>query len=242
MKHGHASILDHYRRLLFFALHRFEGDNYRHMSEYFAGILISEIEEFAPMEGKRVLDVGGADGVFCEVLSRQRQCRATNLDPSPREIVWPDTVIARADRIPFDDNTFDFVICRGVLEHIPLDQQQLSVNEIHRVTRPGGLCHITIPPWYNPHAGHQLKPFHVLPFRVAKFLRKLIFRKSIPGGSYADVGLYPVTFRRMSRLIRSSGFAVLATRDTHLRLHFLTQLPLVRELAVPAASFILRKP
>ena len=241
MTQPQAGILDHYRKLLFFALHRFEGDNYRLMGEYFTGVLIAEIEQFASLAGKRVLDVGGASGVFCKELSRRRQCRAVNLDPKPGDAVWPDTVVASAERIPFEDDAFDVVLCRGVLEHVPLADQQASVNEMHRVVRPGGICYITIPPWYNPHAGHRLKPFHVLPFGAAKFLRRAIFGTTVQAASYAEMGYYPVTFRRMARLIRASGLQVLATRDTHLRVHFLTHIPLVREVAVPAVSFILRK-
>ncbi|HUS92788.1 MAG TPA: class I SAM-dependent methyltransferase [Phycisphaerae bacterium] len=242
MDKSRVSILGHYRKLWYFTFNRFKGETYREMREYFTGVLIGEIEEFAPMQGRRVLDVGGAKGEFCKALSEQRGCDAVNLDPDPGGYVWPQTVVGRADSIPFGDNTFDFVICRGVLEHIPTEAQLSSLEDMHRVTKPGGICHVTIPPWYNPHAGHRLKPFHLLPFPAAKRLRKLVFPGSqIRGNSYEEAGLFPVTFRRMRELIASVDFDLLATRDTHLRLHFLTRLPGVREVAVPAVSFILRK-
>jgi len=239
-------LLNHYRKLWFFNFNRFKSNNYQLMREYFAEILIMDVERFMPLQDKKVLDVGGATGTFCRTISRKRSCRAINLDPhavkyNPGEPVWPQTTVGFADNIPYDDNEFDLVICRGVLEHIPVEKQQKSVNEMYRVTKVGGICYILIPPWYNPHAGHRLKPFHVLPFKVAKYLRQLFFRKKIDASSLAELGLYPITFRRMLDMISASGFRLLTTRDSHFRLHVLTRIPLIREIMVPAAAFILTK-
>lgn len=235
------SLIQHYRRLWFFNFRRFDGDNYRRMREYFASVLIDEVESFMPLAGKQVLDVGGAQGEFCRVLSDERGCHAVNLDPAPHGSSWPDTLVGCADEMPFAAGRFDLVICRGVLEHVPTLRQQRSVDEMYRVTKPGGLCYVMIPPWFNPHAGHQLKPFHVLPFRAAKRFRQWVFRTPIEAASLEELGLYPITVRRMLRLIRASGFRCLAVRDTHLRLHLLARLPVLRELLVPAVSFVLTK-
>jgi len=211
------------------------------MREYFAGIFISEIEEFIPLYEKKVLDVGGAKGEFCKVISKERECEAVNLDPDPGNFLWPRTIKGCADNLPFSENEFDLVICRGVLEHIPPGRQQRSVGEMYRVVKRDGFCYIIIPPWYNLHAGHGLKPFHYFPFKVAKFLRELFFSRKITANSYEESNLYPITFRRMLEMIMASGFKLLATRDTHLRLHFLTRIPIIREIAVPSAVFILTK-
>jgi len=45
--------------------------------------------------------------------------------------------------LEFEDNTFDFVICNHVLEHIPDDQKAMS--EIFRVLNTGGKAIITVP-------------------------------------------------------------------------------------------------
>jgi SAM-dependent methyltransferase len=241
MKTDKINLFDHYRKLLFYTFNRFKGNNYSLMSEYFAQILITEIEEFMPLENKKVLDVGGAKGEFCKVIATKRKCDAINLDPYPGEYVWPKTQIGFADNIPFDNNKFDLVICRGVLEHIPTKKQQQCVNEMYRVTKTGGICYLMIPPWYNPHAGHSLKPFHTLPFKLARFLRQLIFRNRINADSLEEMGLYPVTFKSMLQMILTSGFEVISTKDTHFKLHFLTKIPVIREIGVPAVAFILTK-
>ena len=242
------NLLEHYKKLWFFNFNRLKGHNYRLLREYYARIFIEEVEEFMSLSGSDILDVGGARGEFCNVIENERQCRAFNIDPDPFEhgsystdFIWPKTVIASACEIPFDRGKFDCVICRGVIEHIPFDMQQEAMDEIYRVLKPGGICYLMVPPWYSPHGGHDLKPFHYFPFRFAKFMRQLVFRKKIKGSSYADRSLYPVTFSRTTGLCRESGFLTLGTRDLHFRLHFLTNIPLLREILVPAAVFILKK-
>lgn len=241
MRNEKINLFDHYRKLLFYSRNRYKGNNYQLMREYFAQILITEIEEFIPLWHKKVLDVGGSRGEFCKIISEKRKCDAINLDPYPGEYLWPKTKIGFADKVSFNDNEFDLVICRGVLEHVSTEKQQQSVNEMYRVTKAGGICYLMIPPWYNPHAGHGLKPFHILPFKLAKFLRQLFFKNKINTNSFEEERLYPITFRRMLKIISASGFRILATKDTHLRLHFLTKIPLIREVMVPAVAFILIK-
>jgi len=218
------------------------------MREYFAGILIEDIERHLPLWGKKILDVGGSKGEFCRTLNKLRNCQAINLDPYPEQFgrllagdIWPDTKKAFADQIPFDDDEFNLVICRSVLEHIPPDKQQNSLNQMYRVTKPEGICYIAIPPWYNPFAGHAVKPFHYLPFKLAKFLARNINRKKITAKNLAELNLYPITFKKILSMIRQSGFEIIETKDAHLRLHFITRIPILREILVPSVVFILFK-
>jgi SAM-dependent methyltransferase len=241
MKKNKINLLHHYRKLYFFLFNRYNGENYKIMRGYFAHILISEIEKYTTLNKKKIIDIGGADGSFCKILSELRKCDSTNLDPFPGKRPWKNTIISFADKIPFGDNLFDITICRNVFEHIPFEKQQSSINEMYRVTKHGGYGYIVIPPWYNPHAGHSLKPFHILPFRIAKFIRELIFRSKITGHSYEDLGLYKITFKKMKQMIKISNFQLIDTLDTHFRLHFLTKIPVLQEILIPAVSFIMLK-
>ncbi|MGI9212292.1 MAG: class I SAM-dependent methyltransferase [Methylococcaceae bacterium] len=45
--------------------------------------------------------------------------------------------------IPYPDESFDFIICNHVLEHIPDDSK--AIRELHRVLTPGGFAIIQIP-------------------------------------------------------------------------------------------------
>lgn len=235
------NLFTHYRKLWDFNLNRMKGNNYQLMREYFAKILIDDVEQVATLYDKKILDVGGARGEFCKVLSTLRNCDAVNLDVNISDPLWHKNIEAAADNMPFPDNEFDLVICRGVLEHIEPQKQQRSVDEMYRVTRPGGVCYIMIPPWYNPHAGHAFRPFHVLGFKTARFLARRLYRKKIEENSFAERNLYGITFSRMAKMIRASGFEIAASKDVHFRMHFLTRIPLIREIAVAAVGFILIK-
>lgn len=231
----------HYAKLLFYLRHRFEGNNYEQMREYFAEILISEIEQFTSLTGKKVLDVGGARGEFCYILHKLRTCRAINLDPNPGKPLWKNTVVASAQNLPFGNKLFDVVICRGVIEHIPSNLHQASINEMYRVTKKGGYTYLLVPMWYNLKSGHRIAPFHLLPFPLAKKLSTFFFHYQISGNSLSEEGLYPTTYGKTVQMIQESGYKIISTLDTHFRLHFLTYIPILRDIFVPDIAFILRR-
>lgn len=62
---------------------------------------------------------------------------------------------ADARKIPFRSDTFDYLICSDVLEHIEGDE---AVKECYRVLKPGGIALITVPngkgPWGRYFVGH----------------------------------------------------------------------------------------
>jgi hypothetical protein len=72
------------------------------------------------------------------------------------------------------------------------------------------------------------------------------FRKPPPdvvaATSYAELGLFPITFRGISHMIARSGFRVVTTKDIHFRLHFMTRIPIVKEVAVASVGIIVKKP
>lgn len=45
--------------------------------------------------------------------------------------------------LPFESNTYDFIICNHVLEHIPNDTQ--AMQEVYRVLKPGGTAILQVP-------------------------------------------------------------------------------------------------
>jgi SAM-dependent methyltransferase len=45
--------------------------------------------------------------------------------------------------LPFEDNTYDFILCNHVLEHIPDDLK--AMEELYRVLKPGGTAILQVP-------------------------------------------------------------------------------------------------
>ena len=108
----------------------------------------------------RFLDLGAGEGYLtdklCGILrqhgARPEEC-VTACDLYPSTFLVPDIQCVEADfnaSIPFDEKTFDFIVCQEVVEHIPNQQHLLS--EIFRLLRPGGTAWITTPNILNSNA------------------------------------------------------------------------------------------
>lgn len=67
-----------------------------------------------------------------------------NLDYTTTDLNSPLADI-KADicNLPFEDNSFDFILCNHVLEHIPDDEK--AMKELYRVLSPGGTAILQIP-------------------------------------------------------------------------------------------------
>jgi len=188
-----------------------------------------------------LLDIGGAKGEFCKVLKETYDLNCINLDPDKKGIIFSPTVIAIGQNLPLKNETFDVVLCRGLLEHVPLEIRERILVEIRRVLKKDGISQIVIPPWFNPHAGHQIKPFHMLPFRLAVYLTRHIMRFNVKAKSLKELELYPVTFHHMSNILKKHGFKIINCHDVLLRNHFLTRIPIMREFMIPSVAFNVHK-
>ena len=211
------------------------------MNNYFASVLIQDVEKFISLYCKKILDVGGAHGDYCRFLFENRNCDAFNLDPNPGVNRWHKTIVGYANNIPSEEDYFDLIICRGVLEHFNDEEREKSIVEMKRVLNKNGLLYLQFPPWYNPIAGHMLKPFHILPFGFAKFLRRLFFKNRIKAHSLGEMYLFPLTMSKMIKLLNNLDLKIIKIIDSHLRLHFLTKIPFFREFLVTSATFIVSK-
>ena len=96
-----------------------------------------------PRQGsRRILDVGAGQGKLTAAFT-QIGFEVVGLEPSStlRERarqLHPDLefVAGSATALPFPDNSFYYVICVEVLEHIP--DTQLAISEMYRVLKPEG--------------------------------------------------------------------------------------------------------
>jgi len=113
--------------------------------------------------GDRLLDLGCGGGRHAFEAARRGAC-VVALDTDRSELAQVTAVFAAmaeageipdggsglavsgdATCLPFDDGSFDKVIAAEVLEHLPADQ--IAMNEIARVLRPGGMAAVTVPAW-----------------------------------------------------------------------------------------------
>jgi len=88
----------------------------------------------------RVLDLGGgANALYRKLLPTGLDYSSINIDPE----IEPTWVVVPGQPLPVESNTFDTCLSMNTLEHV-WDGKQL-LREIHRVLKPGGRAHITVP-------------------------------------------------------------------------------------------------
>jgi demethylmenaquinone methyltransferase/2-methoxy-6-polyprenyl-1,4-benzoquinol methylase len=93
----------------------------------------------------RVLDVATGTGLVARALKRRYGCRVVGLDQSEDMLsralplvgsVYEDVVRGEAERLPFEDGSFDALTFTYLLRYV--DDPATTMRELARVVRPGG--------------------------------------------------------------------------------------------------------
>jgi ubiquinone/menaquinone biosynthesis C-methylase UbiE len=135
-------------------------ENYRYSLEP----EIFSFAQFTRFYGKEVLEVGvGAGTDFLQWVRAGARVHGIDLTPEGIRHVKmrldayglqaTDLRVADAEALPYDNDMFDLVYSWGVIHHSPNTTKAL--DEIIRVTKPGGQCKIMV---YNR---HSLGAFHL---------------------------------------------------------------------------------
>jgi len=96
-------------------------------------------------------DVGG-------LFAAMREAGEAGTEPGAMAV----TTNGDALRLPFPDNTFDRIIASEVLEHVSDDQ--VALDEILRVLKPGGTLAATVPAWFPEQVCWALSEEYHAPF------------------------------------------------------------------------------
>ena len=109
--------------------------------------------EHEDLEGKRFLDLGAGNGYlswklhdFLEARGHNPVGMITACDLYPEKFNFDKISCMYADfseRVPLDDESFDYVFSMEVIEHVP--NQLHLIRELHRLVRPGGKMFLTTP-------------------------------------------------------------------------------------------------
>lgn len=119
------------------------------------GSQLATIQKHIDYEGKTGLDIGSANGALAIELAKDgakhvygidlaeqfvKQSKAQAQKQGIKNVTFKQ---ADAKDLPFKDNTFDFITCTEVLEHVPDFRE--AIIELRRVLKPGGQFLITVP-------------------------------------------------------------------------------------------------
>lgn len=115
-----------------------------------AEIIFQCIEKYKP---KRILDAGCGRGFYLYGINSYKFVKeihgidinekylkiAKNINQDKRVKIKKSNIY----KLPYENNSFDLIICSEVLEHLKDDKKALK--ELHRVLKPNGKLIITVP-------------------------------------------------------------------------------------------------
>lgn len=146
-----------------------------------------QIDEVLKLNPKNVLEIGVGNKTVASYLENSGLDVVT-LDIN--EQLKPD-VVGSVLKMPFENNSFDVILCAEVLEHLPFDEFEKGLSELKRVTRKYVVLSL-------PHFGHSITFSFKIPFLKEK---KIAIRMPFPikhyfnGEHYWEIGKkgYPLS-------------------------------------------------
>ena len=145
--------------------------DYIEFQKFQAQWILNELGKEINLSEKTILDLGGGTGGYTVELAKLSKV-VYGLDFNMSKVPFKKDNIALlkgdATNLPFKDNSFDFIFCSSLIEHI--QDQNKVINEINRILKHDQFCYLSYPPFYSPVGGHQFKPFHLLGAKVAIIL------------------------------------------------------------------------
>jgi SAM-dependent methyltransferase len=205
---------------------------------------VRQVAEHGGLGGRTVVDVGGGGGWFTAAF-RARGAHCYLFEPDPAELCLrtgapAGAVVADGYWLPVRDGGADVAFSSNVLEHVP-DPIGL-IEEMIRVTRPGGLVYLSFTNWYSPWGGHEMSPWHYLGAGYAQ--RRYVRRHRREPKHECGVNLFPVHVGPMLRALRARpDVEIVEARPRYYPrwCRWLVRLPGLREVATWNLMLIMRR-
>jgi SAM-dependent methyltransferase len=204
-----------------------------------ARCLLVEPEVGAPAVGEQSDDGARATATLDDDAERARRERH-RLAVVPGRLAPGRSVAGDGNRLPLTDAAVDVAFSSNVLEHIPDPGRFL--DEMIRVTRPGGIIYLSFTAWYSPWGGHETAPWHYLGgYRAARRYERKHGRP--PGNRYGS-SLFACHVGPTLRMARAHrGVEVVAALPRYYPdwMRWLIEVPALRELVTWNLLLVLRR-
>lgn len=167
---------------------------------------------FGDVRGKKAVDVGCGTGNYLHLFSGCKEVYGLDFSPERvREAAKKNkglknlrTLVGDAASVPFEDNYFDFVFSRGVIQHIPsASARAKAFKELYRILKPRGKLVFGFDNRFRIESGdvrgwsYFIKKYS--PFDVVRILKKEGFKiKAVYGLDYEILPLKKLGIRTAS--------------------------------------------
>ena len=156
-----------------------------------------EFHNFEKIKDKnKILDIGSGKGTFVEVC-KKRGIIASGIDGAKNNINF------EKDKLPFENNTFDFISMIAVIEHI--QNKEILMNEIKRVSKNNSILIITTPNFKYCYKSFYNDPTHVSPFT------EISLKKFLDNYGHKDINLGPYVVNKSAFFWRAKYSFFLAS-------------------------------
>ena len=197
-----------------------EWQKYRIWQENHQKKIINFLEKFIPdLKNKKILDLGCGMGGFL-VAMQQKGYNIQGIDPNPdyceitrlraeRYNLEANIINGYGEKMPFAENSFDFIYCNDVLEHCedPLE----VLKESRRVLKPSDQMYVTVINRFgfkDPH--YHLKFINWMPRSLGELIIRLkrIQKENSLAGRQKLSNMHYFSYWQFCKMAESTGFEV----------------------------------
>lgn len=159
----------------------------------------------------RILEVGSGTGAWATALSLAGY-DVTGIDPNEPGVraatlralrypqIQPRFTVARGERIPYPDDSFDLVVSNQVMEHV--EGREAFARECHRVLKPGGIMLHHMPNYGFPWELHYRIPW---PPRASRRVARAYLRLIRRDTRLFDEEIFPTMPKAIRRTFSDAG-------------------------------------
>lgn len=187
-------------------------DEWATRSNVLSQSLASLVDEFSAAGATEGVEIGCQRGALTDQMGQlTRVPNWTGIDPTlPEKLVTEhgcELHPARASKLDFADESFDVALFANVFEHIPPDERDVSLREIFRVVKRGGVVVGQIPnPYFLVESHSRLPLMGWLPTKLQHRYWKL-------SPVHWQHDFYVVTMKHVRHAAERAGFQVVEVRN-----------------------------
>lgn len=151
-------------------------------------LIVRMIKSLGLDASARVLDIGTSTGTNLRMLRDQGFANFTGVDLSQDAIRWCAEkglgTVHQGDicALPFPDASFDLVLATDIIEHV--DRDDIALQEITRVLRPGGKALFTVPAFESIRGLQDRVAHHKRRYRKQQLLDRIGEAGLVPGKAF----------------------------------------------------------
>jgi SAM-dependent methyltransferase len=155
--------------------------------------------EGAAAQGKRVLDVGCGQKPYYPFFAEAASYVGVDVQENPHADLH-----GSIEALPVEDGAFDVVLCTQVLEHV--EDPDVAVRELHRVTAPGGRVLAST---------HGVMVYHPNPSDHWRWTHTGLTKLFARNGDWASVDVQPGAGTAAALALLLARFAHLLAKRAH---------------------------